>query len=169
MTEAMPFLQKAILLSYAPRSFVPGAVFLFRAARRNRRPGPASAAAKRLPWPAGHGVLRPSALSGCQWPSLPPSPARDAAHPLFPSGTVLCGACSPAPRALCLVVCSSPPTLPFPDRHLLQKRRNLMDFSLPSVLKSLSDPIAKSQDCIIEKIYKADFHLFFSAISTVII
>lgn len=109
------------------------------------------------PSPAANGLL------------VSPSPARDAAHPLFPSGTVLCGACSPAPRALCLVVCSSPPTLPFPDRHLLQKRRNLMDFSLPSVLKSLSDPIAKSQDCIIEKIYKADFHLFFSAIITAII
>ena len=27
MTEAMPFLQKAILLSYAPRPFVPGAFF----------------------------------------------------------------------------------------------------------------------------------------------
>lgn len=25
MTKAMPFLQKAILLSYAPRTFVPGA------------------------------------------------------------------------------------------------------------------------------------------------
>ena len=143
---------------------------------------PGGIAAPGLPQPRQNACLGPQgtgysgrppsqdpALSGCQWPSLPPSPARDAAHPLFPSGTVLCGACSPAPRALCLVVCSSPPTLPFPDRHLLQKRRNLMDFSLPSVLKSLSDPIAKSQDCIIEKIYKADFHLFFSAISTVII
>ena len=28
MTEAMPFLQKAILLSYAPRSFRLGAVFV---------------------------------------------------------------------------------------------------------------------------------------------
>ena len=30
MTEAMPFLQKAILLSYAPRSFERGFVFPFK-------------------------------------------------------------------------------------------------------------------------------------------
>lgn len=30
MTEAMPFLQKAILLSYAPRSFARGFLFSFQ-------------------------------------------------------------------------------------------------------------------------------------------
>ena len=32
MTEAMPFLQKAILLSYAPRSFPPGDFFVRKTA-----------------------------------------------------------------------------------------------------------------------------------------
>ena len=34
MTEAMPFLQKAILLSYAPRPFQPGDFFVRKTAYR---------------------------------------------------------------------------------------------------------------------------------------
>ena len=38
MTEAMPFLQKTILLSYDPRPFAPGALSRYNSAAKTERP-----------------------------------------------------------------------------------------------------------------------------------